>query len=142
MTDLFSNTDGANGQARAVLSYLQKHDGLENSWLENRYQAEPQVHRWHNCREQGYVVVLRSLDRRKQVNIAFFEHRNSDNICAVEWEQFTLNPPTIETAKFGEVYKDKYDTSHSVNQGKADEMSKWIYDRLEYFWSKTNEKPL
>ena len=68
------------------------------------------VARWENCREQGYVISLRLPTYSKQLNIAFFEHRNTDSICAIVWEQRTLNSPTIETAEFGDVYKTKWDT--------------------------------
>lgn len=83
---LFQNPDGSNHQARAVLAYLSAHDAIEASWSDERkcYDACPEVNRWHNCREQGYVVTMRSKDYSRQVNIAFFEHRNSDGICAIE----------------------------------------------------------
>jgi hypothetical protein len=137
------NPDGANYQARAVLAYLESRDGLENSWSEllKEYVAHPKVSRWENCREQGYVVWLYSPKLNKQINIAFFEHRNSDAICAVEWYQTTLNAPTIETAQFGDdAYKDKYDTSFDVGYGEAGKMADWIYSRLEEFWAGVLEK--
>ena len=134
--DLFNySTDGANYQARAVLCFLQS-GSLEKSWdsEKSRYMAEPRVARWENCREQGYVVSMRNNKRSKQINIAFFEHRNSDSICAIKWEQVTLNSPTIDTAEFGDVYKDKYDTSHDVSYGQVREMSDWIHEELEKWW--------
>jgi hypothetical protein len=70
----------------------------------------------------------------KQLNIAFFEHRNSDSICAVKWEEITMNSPTINTANFGDVYKDKYDVSHSVGYGKILEMAEWIEQQMTNFW--------
>ena len=134
--------DGANRQARAVLAYLQGNSGIEKSWDgdKGKYMAEPQVARWENCREQGYVVYMRSKHYGKQINIAFFEHRNSDGICAVKWEQVTLNSPTIDTAEFGNIYKDKYDTSFDVGYGKVVEMSDWIYEQLEEWWLENLEK--
>lgn len=138
MTKLFQNPDGANCQARAVLAYLSSHDGIEESWSDERkdYLAEPTVARWHNCREQGYVVSLRAETFGKQINIAFFEHRNSDAICAVEWQQATINPPTIDTIETGgAVYKDKWDTSHEVKWGEALQMADWIFARLQAFWT-------
>lgn len=116
-------TDGANHQARAVLSYLSAEDfGATN----------PTVARWENCREQGYVISLRSTDR--QLNIAFFEHRNTDNICAVKWEQVTDEPPTIKTAEFGDIYKNKYDLSCEFPWGEVTKMALWIYGELMDFW--------
>lgn len=141
MGNLFQNNpDGADAQARAVRAYLSMYDGIEESWCSEwkRYEAEPQIDRWHNGREQGYVVTMRTAKLNRQINIAFFEHRNSDNICAIKWEQATLNPPTIDSAKFGDVYKDKYDVSHSVSYGQVTDMAEWIYEQLVDFWRDTS----
>jgi len=67
------STDGSNYQARAVKSYLEGYCGLEASYIDE-YRADPRIARWENCREQGYVISMRSSDSRKQVNIAFFQH--------------------------------------------------------------------
>lgn len=138
-TDLFINPTGANSQAEATLAYLRHFHAIEESWEDHDYQARPTVARWENCREQGYVVSLRTKDYSKQLNIAFFEHRNTDSICAVKWEQNTINAPTIDTMKADDVYKDKYDTSHDVGYGKAQEMAAWIYAQLEEFWVENNK---
>jgi len=127
--------DGAEYQARATLAFLQGKSTIESSWDEktSSYKAQPTVARWENCREQGYVVMLRN-EKRDQVNIAFFEHRNNDSITAVEWKQSTINSPTIETAQFGKTYKDKFDVSHSTRYGEALEMAEWILRRLTAHW--------
>ena len=133
--------DGANYQAQAVLAFVRRGE-VECSYNkeERIYEAEPKVSRWENCREQGYVISLRSKDYQRQLNIIFFEHRNSDSICAVKWEQTTLNSPTIDTAQFGDVYKDKYDTSFSVGYGEILKMANWIGEELENFWKETSIK--
>jgi len=129
--------DGANYQARATLMFLQRDADIEESWNDKykKYDAEIKVARWENCREQGYVVSLMN-EKREQLNIAFFEHRNSDSICAVKWRQESINTLTIYNAKFGDVYKDKHDTSHSVGYGKAYEMAEWIIEQLTEHWKK------
>lgn len=127
------NEDGACAAAKAVRAYLAARDGIEESWSKEfrRYLAEPTAHRWENGREQGYVVCLRKSGR--QINIAFYEHRNSDAICALEWEQFTMNGPTIDTMPDG-VFESKWDVSHQVGPEAAYEMADWIFDRLANFW--------
>ena len=97
--------------------------------------AQPKVARWENCREQGYVVSMKNLDRKKQINVAFFQHRVGDNICAVEWLQVTEDPPTINSAEFGDAYKDSGDVTKSMRYGEVLEMALWISDRLEKFWT-------
>ena len=131
--------DGANYQARAVLAFLQINN-VEESWNaeSKQYDAKIYVARWENCREQGYVVMLRSKDYKRQLNIAFFEHRNSDNVHAVKWEEVTLNPPTIDTANFGDIYIHGYDTSYRVSYGEALAMSKWIFSELVTFWRESS----
>ena len=130
-----NNYQKPNAQADAVRAYLEGLDGVEPSWnSEAGGYAPVNIAEWHNGRERGYVVMFRNSSGQ-QLNIAFFEHRNSDEICALEWVQNTINPPTIDTANFcGKVYKDKYDVSHSVQVGHAYEMSSWIYDRLCAHW--------
>ena len=129
--------DGANYQARATLMFLQRDADIEESWNDQleRYDAELKVSRWENCREQGYVVSLRN-EKREQLNIAFFEHRNSDSICAIKWQQESINALTIHNAEFGDVYKNKYDTSKSVGYGEAYEMAEWIIEQFRMHWIK------
>jgi hypothetical protein len=138
MTLLNYMDDGACCQAKAVLAFLSARPGVDSSWDGNKYEAGPTVARWENGREQGYVVCLRSKDYSRQLNIAFFEHRNSDNICAVKWEQQTINSPNVDTAQFGDIYKNKYDISKEIGYGRVAEMADWIYGELESFWIATN----
>lgn len=130
--------DGANYQAKCVLFYLQNNDSLiESSWNDEfrEYDAEVNISRWENCREQGYVLMLKNK-KSKQLNIAFFEHRNSDNICAIKWHENTINAPTIESANFnGECYSnDKYDTSFSVLHMQIQEIGDWIKEQFINHW--------
>lgn len=130
-----NNYQKPRARARAVRAYLEAYDGVEPSWNDQfkRYQ-DVCISEWHNGRERGYVIMFRN-DENVQLNIAFFEHRNSDEICAIKWVQQTMNPPTIDTAKFGDVYKDKYDVSHYVSVGEAKEMADWIYEQLCNHWN-------
>lgn len=124
--------DGADYQSRAVLMLVQ---GL----LDDAYfgYEKPTVARWSNCREQGYVISTHTF-KEKDMHIAFFQHRNSDSIHAVRWEEhYMTNPPTIETADFGDVYKDKFDTSFQVKPHEIEKMSSWIVAQLkEYYKAK------
>ena len=132
--------DGACPAARAVLALLSNFD-IEQSWSGKRYKAEINVARWENCREQGYVLSLRSENCRRQFNMAFFEHRNSDNICAIQWEQLTMNSPTIDTAEFGEqCYSNKWDVSHEFSYKEHYQMAECIQEQLTNFWLATVNK--
>lgn len=136
MNNLF-NGQCTMAQARAVRAYLESYDGLDAAWKDGEYHYLADISEWHNCRERGYVITMLNgkygtKSNGKQLNIAFFEHRNSDDICAVAWVQHvTINPPTIDTAEFGEIYKTKWDVSHTVRYGEAHKMAKWIVSRME-----------
>lgn len=139
---LFMNPDGACAAAQAVLAYLQ-HMHIEESWSMERscYLAQPKVARWENCREQGYVISMTDGEfyRKAQLNIAFYEHRNSDDICAIVWEQATINSPTISTIDTqGTVFKDKWDISKVVAYDQPQAMADWILKQMRDFWVKHN----
>lgn len=138
MTNLmYYFNDGANCRAQAVLCYLKGFGEIEDSYNKdlNSYEAEIELSRWENCREQGYVIMLNSEGHKKQLNIAFFEHRNSDNLGAIKWEQVTVNAPTIDTAKFGKNYKNTFDLSFEVKYDEAYKMAEWISTELNKFWT-------
>lgn len=126
--------DGASNQAKAVLAFVD--DDVKSSFNGFDYLASLKVGRWENCREQGYVLSLNNEDYKQQLNIAFYEHRNSNDICALEWEQNTINTPTIDKLPEG-VFRDKYEYSYSVPYGEVLDMAKWINGRLNDFWSRT-----
>lgn len=135
--NLVQNPDGADFQAQAVLAYVRFliGDGIEESWDPKwkRYQAEIKVSRYDNQLEQGYVLFLRTPDYEKQINIAFYEHRNSDEICAVMNKKFTLNAPLASDIYEG--MKNKHDVSCKVSMGKAIKMAEWIVLQLVEFWT-------
>ena len=131
-------SDGANCNVQSVLCLL-KHkigNGIEESWNDEykTYEADIQVARWENYREQGYIVYLTNKNN-EQLNIAFFEHRNSDNLCAVKWIQNSINSLTIENADFkNKVYRDKWDVSVSFNYNQAYELAEWLFNELTKHW--------
>ena len=124
--------DGANYQARAVLMALQGWECHFN-WNDQYkcYDDEAEVGRWENCREQGYVVSLNPRSKREQLNIAFFEHRNSDSIHAIKWIQSDLNSITINNMDCPEYLESKYNTTFSVSVGEYEKMAQWIYSQLK-----------
>lgn len=139
MNNAFSYfNDGANAQAQGVLAYLgYVSGGIEASYDSEHgdFRADVSVDRFHNCREQGYVVSVRSRDYSRQLNIIFFEHRNSDEIVIIEFELNTINPVTIDMVPDTHPWhgnKHGYDKSFSC--GKVYEAASYISERLEIFW--------
>lgn len=138
MSNLFISPDNVNWQAQGVLAALRRHEGLQVSYSkkEHRYLAQPEVNPWFNGRERGYVASMRSMDFVSGFHIAFFEHRNSDEICAVAFEGSFMNPPTIDDIpKSHPFYESKWDYDYGVSYGEFVEMSDWIIDKMSAWWS-------
>jgi hypothetical protein len=130
---------GIGGQALAVLAYFNSNDGIESSWDDHRYRAEVGAAPWYNGRERGIVFYLRDRAFKHQLNIAVYEHRNSDSISAVRWQGNTFNPPTLADIPEG-TYQNKWDTAHDVAWGQAHLMAKWVYDQFDEFWTEHSKK--
>ena len=129
--------DGADYQAQSVLAYLRTHLIIEESGNDKFKKYYPMIKagRWENCREQGYVLTMNKQRNGERLNIAFFEHRNSDDLCALSWHQNTTNTPTIDTADFkNECYSDKYDVSFRVAYMEIIKMCEWIIKQFSEEW--------
>lgn len=134
--------DGRPAQIQAVLAYISAQDGLENSWSEHRYRAEPSVGHWDSCRSTGYVITLKSFDYRQQLNVVVTTHPVGDQILIGHWEGTTVNAPTwhdipedhtikTEGVKMGFNTEFSYDDAQSA--------AEFIVELLEKFWDKTND---
>lgn len=137
-----NNHDGANYQAQAVLAMVRYNlgDGIEASWNNEWkcYDAEPMVHRFDNCREQGYVIYMRGPKGQNQINVAFYEHRNSDSIYVQVNHTVTLNAPTLDV-----ITKDmsnKYACAMSAGVGEIDKVATFIAELLVEFWGAQTAK--
>lgn len=127
--------DGADSQSRAVIQFVNPH--IEDSWDDARkmYRSIIEVGRWENCREQGYILSM--VDKYNvQYNIIVFQHRNSDNICAIDWVQNSMNSISIDTIKDG-VFEDKFKSiKHEEHYGEVLPMAQWINNQFNEFWNK------
>lgn len=93
---------------------------------------------WYNGRERGVVFTFSRYNAggRKVLNIAVFEHRNSDALCALKWFSGPdINPPNM-TTHGEEAYHggDKYNVAHQVKYGQIVEMVQWIVEQIESDW--------
>jgi hypothetical protein len=127
---------GIGAAALAVQSYLEARDGLDASWNSDkgRYEAEPRVAPWYNGRERGIVVYMTDRQYKEQINIAIYEHRNSDNICALVWIQNTgINPPCLATLP-EMVLETKWDVDETWSYRDAVDAADWVVEKLNDFW--------
>lgn len=138
MNNLYINTDGAQAQAQAVLAYLRENDGIEASYESERgYIAEPRVNRFHNGREQGYSVTLYNETYTKNFIVIWFEHRNSDDICVVHWDQRIgwTNPVTInDVPKDHPWIEDKSNADKTFRYGEAAKVANFVQELMEEWW--------
>ena len=98
--------DGANYKARAIMCLIQGRINEVKECMKGiNKDVDVHIGRFENCREQGYVL---SLFYRSQFirNYAFYEHRNSDQMCLLMSDTFTINTPRAD-AMFGD--RGKYD---------------------------------
>lgn len=130
---------GIGYQALAVMAYLNGRDGIEVSWNNGRYHADVKAAPWYNGRERGIVFYMRDPAFKHQLNIAVYEHRNSDSICALRWENTTFNPPILADIPEG-VYQNKWDTAMDFSYGEASNMANWVYEQFSDFWKEHSTK--
>ena len=85
------------------------------------------------------MIYMTDARHRNQINIAVYEHRNSDSICALMWRQDTgINPPALATLPEG-VFKDKWDVTESWSYYKAVDAAQWVVEQLNDFWKETEQ---
>lgn len=134
-------TDGANWQAQCVLAYLRRMGNSEVehlTWNKEKCRAKGElcVGRCENCREQGYIFTL-YYGAKQLVHFWVYEHRNSDELCVVEFEGGFMNTPTINDIPM----KDKYDITMSFGCGDIVDCGEWIIERIkEYINKEKNER--
>lgn len=131
--------DGACWQAVAVMAYLRGHYILPDFVYNNEhhyYEATADICRFDNCREQGYVLMIRYYGYQK--NYAFYEHRNSDRLCVVAFEKDTFYDVCHNDVM--EAMKDKWDFTKSFSFGEIVECGSWIVKDIETFLAKCKEE--
>lgn len=129
-----------NWQADAVLAYVRHFigDGIEASWNNSNYDAEPIIAPWYNGRERSYVISMKSKNWKDQINIAFFEYRNSEEICILEFRASTINPPTINDLPADHPYNNSKSALTAIYPfGEAAKAGEKIAVMLNEFWKAT-----
>lgn len=131
---------GIKNQAWAVMHMLDREPDFAD-YENGNYNVYIKTLPWYNGREAGFVVSMKENGYTgKCVHIAVFEHRNSDEICALRWEtdNFYFNHPLEDKNIFDIAYggknKTKYDLSKTVGYGKCGEMAEWVYEQLASFY--------
>lgn len=126
MTDptIANDTLGMNEQAAVLLRALscENVEVPEGVW----FSTLP----YCNCREQGFVV---SIHRRgtDPVNIAFYEHRNSDRLCALQWVGNTPISGAVTADDIpDDVFPDKWTVTQSWHWMAIGDAVLWTRERI------------
>jgi hypothetical protein len=84
-----------------------------------------------NCRERGFVLTFR-CENGEAENIVFFEHRNSDQLCAIRWRGL---PPISCAARYDDIpeenYRDKYDIKLSWPYMAINEAVRYVHGMIK-----------
>lgn len=119
--------DGANHKARAIMCLIQGRI-LEVKECMKGINKDVAVHigRFENCREQGYVLSL-FYKYHFIRNYAFYEHRNSDQMCLLMSDTFTMNTPRADEM-FGD--RGKYDVDKYFDSDEIVEAADYIIEQM------------
>lgn len=124
---------GMNSQAEAFAHFLVLCEVLEN-YGSGLFYKRP----YFNCRERGFVVSFQ-LVAQKAIHFAWFEHRNSDQLCCVKWE----GPISGKHGDFftvhdipAKAYPDKWALSKSVKWGAFGEAAGWMQEEISPYMEK------
>jgi|SRR5580700_1333794 hypothetical protein len=112
-------------QAMAVGWLLSRFDIDDDGAVTKKY-VNIRTSPWYNGREKG--LVFTAIVNSDCLHIAVFEHRNSDNICALRWEApIDINPPTLkESLPLAYPSDSKWNVAHSVGYGEIGLMADWV----------------
>ena len=145
MNSIIDFNFGVKNQARAVMHMLDREPDFAD-YDDGFYRVRIETRPWYNGRECGFVVSMGQHGYSgPYINIAVFEHRNSDNICALRWEtdssyyNHPLEDKNIFDVAYGGENKTKYDTAFSVPYGECGKIADWVYNQLKNFY-KTEKK--
>ena len=145
MDKIVDQSFGINRQARAVMQYLDREPNFAE-YREGQYRVNFVTRPWWNCRESGFVLSMQqSHYSGPWLHIAVYEHRNSDNICALRWEtereymNHPLEDKNIWDNAYGGADKTKYDVAYSVGEGEVSQMADWVYSQFEEYYKPNKE---
>lgn len=135
--------DGADWQSRAILAYIQGNIAKINDKTyvgEGTYRAEVLCTRFDNVggREHGYMVSV-LYQYKKQKTIAFYEHRNSDNVYVIhsdEWFGFYAPNPEVLVKN----YPTKYSNDKQFSCGQIKECAEYIINEFCKFVNECETK--
>lgn len=119
--------DGANYKAQAILAIIRGYMDEIAEVANHPENVMVNVGRFENCREQGYVFSL-FYEYKFIKHYAVYEHRNSDNICVLISDKYTINTPNADQM-FGN--RGKYDVDKTFPYNGIIDASDFIISEMQ-----------
>lgn len=119
--------DGVNYKAQAILAIIRGYRDEIAEVADNPQNVMVNVGRFENCREQGYVFSL-FYNYKFIKHYAVYEHRNSDNICVLINDKYTVNTPNADQM-FGN--RGKYDVDKTFPYNGIMDAAQFIISEMQ-----------
>lgn len=119
--------DGANYKAQAILAIIRGYRDEIAEVADNPQNVMVNVGRFENCREQGYVFSL-FYNYKFIKHYAVYEHRNSDIICVLISDKYTVNTPNADQM-FGN--RGKYDVDKTFPYNGIMDAAQFIISEMQ-----------
>lgn len=132
--------DGACWQAQAVLACL-RYEVKTNLYKfgdgQDAHEPIVQIGRYENGREQGYVVRLMIDEIIPMASYCFYEHRNSDQICVIQFQSAGYDTPSLDTIWLGR--ENKYDYDKEFGYAHIEDCAEYIINDMKRRWLEFKE---
>jgi hypothetical protein len=95
---------------------------------------------YSNCREMGFVISVCPLGAGAKKNFAFYEHRNSDNLCCIRWEgDLPISGGVTCDDIPTEAFPDKWSMTESWGCGEYWKAQEWLEAEIKEIFKKKEE---
>ena len=136
-------TLGLNNQALAVLYFMARMSPDFADYKDGDYQVILETRTWYNGRERGFTLNMSPDYNSEWIHLAVFEHRNSDEICVLNWttKDNYWNGATADNS-LDEAYHGgtKFDVAATFKYGEIGEVANYLYEELEKFYEAQKKK--
>lgn len=133
---------GIKSQEQAVLAYLSNQEPHFAEYKDGAYQISFSTYPWYNGRERGICLQMSPewAGGDNYLNIAIFEHRNSDQLICLKWKSerafwnYPLeDPKTIDKAYHG---GNKWTADGTFSYLDIKGVVNWVMNECEIFYKK------
>lgn len=119
---------GMNPQAHLLLQVIAQRVDAEVEESEHLWMTTSP---YTNCREMGFVLSVIGFGKVDTLNLCFYEHRNSDSLCAIKWRgQLPIDGGCRAEHIPTEVFPNKWSPTMEWGHGKLWEAAAWAVEEI------------